>query len=219
MRGHCFVNGVEKHVKCAYVGVNGKAQYIMKPPGVIKYGGSVEELSYLESSLAATTIGNYALFAGITVDAYDRSLTRTSPTTLGEAKYGLAATTVGNYALFGGGSLLGSDYSSAVDAYDRSLTRTTATDLSKSRTKLASTAVGDYALFGGGNNIYDTNNTFSTVDAYDRSLTRTTSTSLSVGRSNLTATTIGNYALFGGGYNGNDMSDVDAYTISDGYIP
>ena len=72
----------------------------------------------------ATTVGNYALFGGgyngtdylSTVDAYDTSLTRTTPTALSVARDGLSATTVGNYALFGGG-YNGTDRLSTVDAY------------------------------------------------------------------------------------------------------
>ena len=92
-------------------------------------------------SLAATTVGNYALFGGgygggysSTVDAYDTSLTRTIPTPLSEARSDLAATTVGNYALFGGGD---NNLTATVDAYDTSLTRTTATPLSEARGYLA----------------------------------------------------------------------------------
>ena len=51
-----------------------------------------------------------------TVDAYNTSLTRTSPTALSEARRNLAATSVGNYALFGGGDN-GSGDRSTVDAY------------------------------------------------------------------------------------------------------
>ena len=60
--------------------------------------------------LAATSIENYALFGGGSgnsysnvVDAYDTSLTRTTPTALSQVRRELAATSVGNYALFGGG--------------------------------------------------------------------------------------------------------------------
>ena len=123
-------------------------------------------LSVGRDGLAATSVGNYALFGGgycdydsdlvkSTVDAYDTSLTRTTVTPLSEARVGLAATTVGNYALFGGGS-------STVDAYDTSLTRTTPTPLSEDRDDLAATSVGNYALFGGG--LY--RGAENTVDAY-----------------------------------------------------
>ena len=133
------------------------------------YHGTPTGLSEGRSVLAATTVGNYALFGGgssgsnlrSTVDAYDKSLTRTIPTGLSEGRYHLAATTVGNYALFGGGY----SNSSRVDAYDQSLTRTIPTGLSEGRSSLAATTVGNYALFGGGYRSSDANGA-NTVDAY-----------------------------------------------------
>lgn len=128
------------------------------------YYGTAEALSQGRHSLAATTVGNYALFGGgyggsnsTVVDAYDESLTHTTPTALSQARSELAATTVGGYALFGGGD--SGSKSTVVDAYDGSLTRTTPTALSQARNKLAATAVGGYALFGGGQSS-------SVVDAY-----------------------------------------------------
>ena len=133
------------------------------------YYGLAPELSVKRHTLVATTVGNYALFGGgyypdyfSTVDAYDTSLTRTTPTALSVARDYLAATTVGNYALFGGG-YNGTDRFSTVDAYDTSLTRTTPTALSVARDGLSATTVGNYALFGGG---YNGTDRLSTVDAY-----------------------------------------------------
>ena len=182
-------------------------------------------MSQVRIWLAATSVGNYALFAGglqyhtpeynqtahySTVDAYNSSLTRSTPTALSEARSYLAATTVGNYALFGGGWGSSSNYST-VDAYNSSLTRSTATELSQVRYGLAATTVGNYALFGGGVNA----NYLSTVDAYNSSLTRSTPTALSQVRYKLAATTVGNYALFGGGYDGSStFPNVDAYNSS-----
>ena len=87
---------------------------------ILSYVGTATPLSVASNALAATSVGNYALFGGgygggysSTVDAYDTSLTRTIPTPLSEARYYLAATTVGNYALFGGGD----DGKNTVDAY------------------------------------------------------------------------------------------------------
>ena len=135
------------------------------------YYGPAPQLSAARNRISATTVGNYALFGGgwgsgnakfSTVDAYNTSLTRTTPTALSVARSHLAATTVGNYALFGGG--YGSDPLSTVDAYDTSLTRTTPTALRVAREFLAATTVGNYALFGGGR---DSHYYFSsTVDAY-----------------------------------------------------
>ena len=180
-------------------------------------------LSQARYGLAATTIGDYALFGGgyyyssgvgyyryAIVDAYNTSLTRTTPTELSQARSGLAATTVGNYALFGGG--VSSSYSAVVDAYDTSLTRTTPTALSQVRSSLKATTVGNYALFGGGSG---GGYNYATVDAYDTTLTRTTPTALSQARSQLAATTVGNYALFGGGESSSSYSAVvDAYDTS-----
>ena len=72
-------------------------------------------------------MGNYALFAGgygydigssvNTVDAYDTSLTQSTPTALSVARYWLAGASVGNYVLFAGGHSSGSSYGDTVDAY------------------------------------------------------------------------------------------------------
>ena len=133
----------------------------------LSYYGTIDALSVARNGLAATTVGDYALFGGGTgpsdrVDAYDTSLTRTTPTALSRARYYLAATTVGDYALFGGGST--SSASNAVDAYDTDLTKVTVPNvLSQARGYLAATTVGNYALFGGG---YDGSTYSNVVDVY-----------------------------------------------------
>lgn len=186
-------------------------------------------LSQARKSLAATTVGDYALFGGgennssrlSTVDAYSTSLTRTTPTALSQARKSLAATAVGNYALFGGGNS-GSTRYATVDAYDQSLTRTTPTSLSKYRTNLAATSVAPaggsspqsgYALFGGGYYNDGVHTYPAIVDAYNASLTRTTPTALSEGREMLEGTNVESYALFGGGSNSSYVptATVDAY--------
>ena len=92
---------------------------------ILSYVGTATPLSEARYYLAATTVGNYALFGGgqdsnykSTVDAYDTSLTRTIPTPLSETSVYLAAATVGNYALFGGGlSGYGDTLKATVDVY------------------------------------------------------------------------------------------------------
>lgn len=111
-------------------------------------------------SLAATTVGNYALFGGgiysssyfSTVNAYNINLVRSIPTELSVGRGYLAATTVGNYALFGGGQF--SSVSNVVDAYDSNLVRSSMDNLLEERYYLAATTVGKYALFGGGTDAY-----------------------------------------------------------------
>ena len=177
-------------------------------------------LSQGKYDLAATSVGNYAMFGGgwyynkvqnkyiylDTVDAYNSSLSKSNPTILSQSRQDLAAASVGNYALFGGG-YTGSGYSNVVDAYNTSLVRSTATVLTTARNMLTAISIGNYALFGGGNG----NST--TVDAYNTSLSRSTATVLSQGRYNLAATNIKNYALFGGGYGNSYYDTVDAYNI------
>ena len=86
-------------------------------------------MSVARQKLSATAVGNYALFGGgyggsyyDTVDAYDKSLTRTTPTALSVARSSLAATTLGDYALFAGGAAaVGA--TNTVDAYNEKLTK------------------------------------------------------------------------------------------------
>ena len=177
---------------------------------VLSYYGTATSLSYGFDYFGATTVGNYALFCtSSSTNAYDSSLTRTTPTALSVDRIGPVATTVGNYALFGGGYNSGSK--DTVDAYDSSLTRTIPTALSVARQYLAATTVGNYALFGGGSSPENSGAAYycSVVDAYDSSLTRSIPTALSRARHNLAATTVGNiYALFGGGFTFSDETSV-----------
>ena len=107
--------------ECKKVYMKGKEVFAGVANG---YWGTATSLSESRYSLAATTVGNYALFGGgydssasNVVDAYDTSLTRSTATALSKSRSGLAATTVGNYALFGGG-YESSSRSSVVDVYE-----------------------------------------------------------------------------------------------------
>ena len=149
-------------------------------------------LSQYRTNLAATSVvhtgdsspqSGYALFAGgyyndsghtypAIVDAYDTSLTRTTPTALSEGREFLGGTNVApiggsspqsGYALFGGGSNSSYVPTATVDAYNTSLTRITPTELSQARKYLAATNIGGYVLFGGGE---ASSTRFAVVDAY-----------------------------------------------------
>ena len=221
-KGYVGAGNLARKIKKGYIGIGGVARPFWSG-GELAYYGTITELSVARRNLAATSVGNYALFGGgdtnnatnttKAVDAYDMSLTRTTPTVLSAPRCNLAATIVGNYGLFGGGngSSSGSSISSVVDAYNTSLTQTTPTALNISRYWLSATTVGDYALFGGGRT---SNSISSAVDAYDASLTRTTPNALSKARYDLAAATVGNYALFGGGNTGSATNVVDAYDMS-----
>jgi hypothetical protein len=187
-------------------------------------------LSAAKFNLAATNIGDYALFGGgytgdaitnyynSTVNAYNSSLVRSTATNLSEAKAYLAGSTNISYALFGGGrggNINVSQYYSSVDAYNSSLTKSSPTSLSVSPFNLAATNIDKYVLFGGGrNSSYATNK----VNAYNRSLSRSIPSNLTNYSSGLSATNNTNYAIFAGGYDNvsknNVLSSVDAYNSS-----
>lgn len=171
---------------------------------------TTSSISKARALLSATTVGNYALFAGgetvdtdfDIVDAYDLSLTLSSAPVLSQKMTITASTSVGNYALFAS--------SSVINVYNTSLTKSTADKLSNNRNSFSATTVGQYALFAGGNN--DSN----IVDVYDSSLTHTIATPLTTGRSDMTSISIGEYALFAGGYinsNSNCTNVVETYTV------
>ena len=193
-------------VKVAALGNSYSMSMSMNIYDIIRPSGST--LSNKKKNLAATAIGNYAVFAGggssgvnvkySTVDCYDSNLVKTSASDLSKERDNLAATTIGDYALFGGGRYYTNDSHSCptVDAYSSDLVRTSAPDLSNSRGGLAATTIGDYALFGGG---YNNSTRVATVDAYSSDLIKVSSNSLAGQRSYLAATTIADYALFGGG--------------------
>ena len=119
------VDNVARKVKKGYVGVGGVARPFFSAEARLEYYGAITPLSAARYNLAATTVGNYALFGGgygdtgyeNTVDAYNTSLTRSTPTVLSVVRESLAATTVGNYALFGGGYGSSPSYKNTVDAY------------------------------------------------------------------------------------------------------
>ena len=149
---------------------------------VLSYYGTADNLYENRSyNLAATSIGNYALFGGgvvsydpsNSVTAYNTSLTRTKPSGLSQARVNLAATSIGNYALFSGGENgLSNDYTYIVDVYDSSLTKLSNKSLNRGRSDLAATSVGDYALFAGGYYNNGSMNFESQIDAFNSSLTR-----------------------------------------------
>lgn len=216
------VENIARKVKKGFIGVAGIARQFFGEPELVYYG-TTTALSNAREELAATTIGDYALFAGglyndstlrNTVDTYNKSLVKGTATNLSTKRYGLKATTVGDYALFAGG-LVGSfndwSYSDAVDSYTSNLTKGTPTALSTARSNFAATTVGNYALFAGGNiDASDSTGYTGSVETYDSNLVKGTASSLG-GVAEHTATTVGEYALFGGGSYSTYQKKVFAY--------
>ena len=197
---------------------------------------STATLSQGRDHLAATTVGNKALFAGgvacnsistgspsmgpsLVVDIYDASVgpptdpNAWSTATLSQPRSSLAATTVGAKALFAGGDAL-QGRSDVVDIYDDATGTWSAATLSRARSALAATTVGTKAMFaGGGISPGDSD----VVDIYDDAAGTWTTATLSRARSDLAATTVGAQAMFAGGSEaGVDSAVVDIYDDSAG---
>lgn len=213
------VGGVAHKVKKAYIGIAGKAR-VWFSGGEPAYYGEIAQLSTGRNILAAVAVGDYALFGGgvdsngnasNVVDAYSKSLVRTTATALSETSSALAGASCGEFGIFAGGGAYANRYSSTVNAYNSSLIRTNPTSLSTTRRGLCGEKAGNYAVFMGGYASSDR----TTVDAYSPSLTRTTAAALSVGRRRAGSATFGDYAIIAGGYHeGSDKSNVDAYNSS-----
>ena len=210
---------VARKVKKAYIGVGGIARPFFNEPE-LSYYGTATDLSDGKYELAATTVGDYAIFAGgygggykNSVDTYTSKLVKGNATNLSVARNQLKATTVGDYAIFAGG-YQGSDpyISPVVDAYTSKLVKTDISNLSVGRNTFAATTVGNYALFGGGygNGVQDS------VETYTSTLVKSSTLNLYAKQRSLAATTVGNYALFGGGLDENysSVATVTSYTSS-----
>lgn len=219
-KGYIGIEGLARKIKKAYIGIGGVARPCWSG-GELAYYGTVTAMNVERSELAATSVGDYALFGGgagkysavyTTLDYYDGSLTHSTATGLANSRRLLAATTIGSYGLFAGGcNGAGTTYYDVVDAYNESLTRKTATALGLARYMLAGGSNSKYALFGGG---FNSGTMVNTVDAYNTALTRSNVSGLSAPRRALAATFAGEYVLFGGGEDPDTLSNVDAYNTS-----
>ena len=234
-KAYVGVSGKAREVIYMYIGVNGKAKMIW-PNTVAVRVTYVAPLSVARDHLAATKVGNYALFGGgetttysndvgsytttAVVDYYNTSLVKGVASSLQLAREDPTGTYIGNYALFCGGSYYtnSSDSTtstvvSTVDAYNTSLTRSSPTALSVSRSNIAGATFngGNYTLLGGGSTgaLKDS----AAVDAYNASLTKTSPTSLSLAGSK-SAVAVGNYILFNGHQFGSDSNTTEAYNTS-----
>ncbi|NEQ64451.1 MAG: hypothetical protein F6K21_02915 [Symploca sp. SIO2D2] len=186
------------------------------------------ELSKARFNLAATTVGNLAIFAGgrsgnegmsNVVDVFrsdsngERKRVEDNGITLSQARSDLAATTVGNLAIFAGGRRGNNSWSDVVDVFrydgNGNIERVEhhGITLSQARDRLAATTVGNLAIFAGGNNSnvvdvfrYDGNGNIERVEHHGLTLSEP--------RDRLAATTVGNLAIFAGGNGKDGRSDV-----------
>jgi len=189
---------------------------------------TTSSLSHGRGYIAATSVGNKAMFAGGSqaslqgsnvVDIYDDTTGLWTTGLLSEGRQAMAATSVGNKAIFAGGNSQG--FKSTVDIFDAETDTWSTATLSQARTLLAATTVGSKAIFAGGS--YSNLTTVpdhgysSVVDIYDAETDTWSVASLSQPRSSLAATTVGNLAIFAGGRLLGQNSDVvDIYDADTG---
>ena len=216
-------SGTARKVRKAYVGVGGVARPCFVSEPELVYYGTITPLSEPRRTSAATSVGDYALFAGgesfgdklkkhSAVDAYSTTLVHSNPTELSVGRDAIAATSVGDYALFGGGTALPGRFTESVatvDAINSRLVRSNPTRLSDVTNSVTATSVGDYAVFVA----IDRYTKYIFTNAYSSSLVRSTPTEPSSMRIGFEATSVGDYALFAGGYRSYVYySTVDAYS-------
>ena len=212
-------------VGLAVLAILGSCQASYADYGLVQTGTAT--LSQARYLLAATSVGNYALFGGghgggdvggyanvsNAVDIFNGTTGQWTTATLSEARCYFAATSVGHYALFAGGYRQ-AWVSDRVDIFNASTGQWTTAALSRARDRLAATSVGNFAIFGGG---YEGGATSNRVDIFNASTGQWTTAALSQARGCLAATSVGNYALFGGGFPSTDYSNrVDIFNASTG---
>ena len=204
-KAYIGASNLARKVIKGYIGVDGVAKQFFEAPSSISYYKALSNLSDTKYRGGATTVGNYAIFAGgdgtsstnnLIVDYYTSSLVKGTAPELSKQRKQVGAVTIGDYALFAGGES-GSSTTNTVETYSSSLTKGTATELSAYVYELATTTIGNYALIGGG--YHSTESYRGKVDTYTSTLVKGTATNLSTARFYLGATTVGKYALFGGG--------------------
>lgn len=215
------VNGAARKVKKAYIGVGGVARLCFSGEPEVKYYGTLANLQKSVRFLSATSIGNYALFAGGLTNAeptnaltvYDNSFVKFMTGTLSgkSAASSMAAASNPKYAIFSGGETSSGSSRTSI-AYDAALTKTSPDTMYEARCRHAGGSIGNYAVFAGG--YYS--GYLDSVESYDDSLTHNSSIErLWVARDQICAATAGNYIMFAGGYvNGNAKTTIDAYNTS-----
>ncbi|GLV55921.1 hypothetical protein KDH_27650 [Dictyobacter sp. S3.2.2.5] len=202
-------------------------RYLLLPQARVQAVTSSSGLSQGRSDLAATTVGNLAIFVGgynsgvgfsAAVDIYNSTTGQWSSAQLSKPRTWLAATALGNLAFFVGGQ--GADYqpSNTIDIYNINTRQWSSATLSQPRLQLAATATNNQAFFAGGLNNNASGNLSDVVDIFSTSTAQWSTAKLSQPRSGLAATSANNLALFAGGMAAsNTFSDVvDIYNASNG---
>jgi len=165
-------------------------------------------VSQARADLAATTVGNKALFGGgytymgstsayyDCVDIYDADTGQWTMAQLSHPRGSLAATSVGTKAMFAGGWR---PFCDTVDIYDAATNTWSVDHLSLGREELAAASAGGKALFAGGYYHDGQRQYTDLVDIYNGEAGTWSTARLSQGRCYLVGVSCGSKAFFAGG--------------------
>jgi hypothetical protein len=165
-----------RKIKKAYIGIGGIARPCWPDPEPVSYG-TITDLTYAVHGLAATSVGDYALFGGgnthssevggtyrKTINVYNSSLVKQSDLNLKYGTRGLCAGSIGSYAIFVGGNTTGARNPTVLNSSLSSVSSMTA--LSTDVDFLATATVGSYIIFAGGHKISGTQRHNANYQAY-----------------------------------------------------
>ena len=220
-KGYVGIDSAARKLKKAYIGIGGVARPCWAG-GEIVYYGEITPLSTARRGCGTAVVSGFMLVAGganaftagaanyDTVDAYDKTLTRTAVTSLSAAGWAIAGASINGEKAFLGGRYRAGSFLSNVDVYDDALTRSN-TSLSQGKYNVRGTNVGCYALLAGGsvNSTYYYN-----VDAFDMDLTKTTPLSLLADCYSGGGNIAGVYALYPASSTGSSAYDADLTRVT-----
>lgn len=186
---------------------------------------TVAHLSYPRHSMAATTVGDYAIFAGglgctsmdqtYDVDIYDLKTGAWATTRLIVSEYGVfEGASTNTLAIFGGGSQNGAAIAQ-INEYNITSGAWSVVTTSMARSNSAASSIKSFNLAiisGGINSLSSTNSSYKAtalVDIYNGKTNMWSVSQLSAARYQLAGTSVGPLALFGGG---TDFSNNPDYT-------
>ena len=198
------VDGVARKIKKAYLGVEGYSRLFYSSGGIKLSDISISSLRNSHSYGASASTGSYAVFAGGSysyyVDAYNSSLTKSSPSNLSNKVTGVCGCGFAGYGIFAGGYISTGSYYKSVDAYSASMTKSTLEDLSVRRTNAVMTHTANNLLIGGGTN---SSGPVETGEAYNATLTKISSSNYGIYEKMCGVYSNGYGIIYGGMYNYN----------------
>lgn len=171
------IDGVARKIKKMWIGVGNVARLFFSGRGVLVYHGKLDDLSVARQYVIGLSVGDHALFCGgsggiQTVDAYDKTLVRTTEANLSSGRYRYArGANAGKYGLIAGGMKDASNVASEViETFDENLVLTNNISLGEGKYQMGATNFKGHAMFCGG--YTSANQRPGTVEVFDENLTK-----------------------------------------------